>query len=143
MTKLIPALALTFALVASSVGCANKNASTANSQEPALNEAVTDLDVAPMPPQEPEVTFTAPPEAAEPVVAPAAPAAETPVVTETPAAGEAGNGPGSTYTVQKGDTLFSIARQAYGNGGQWQRIANANPGLSPSTLKAGTKIAIP
>lgn len=139
MTKLIPALALTFALVASSVGCANKNAAAANSQEPALNEAVTDLDVAPMPPQAPEVAFTAPAETMEPVLV----APETPVVTETPAAGEAGNGPGSTYTVQKGDTLFSIARQAYGNGGQWQRIANANPGLSPSTLKAGTKIAIP
>ena len=34
--------------------------------------------------------------------------------------------PGSTYTVQPGDSLFSIAQQAYGNGNQWQRIYDAN-----------------
>lgn len=141
MTQWIPAVALMFALVATGVGCANKN--VAGSQEPALNESVTDVDVAPMPPQEPEVAFTEPFDIAAPTAPTTPPAPEAPVVTETPAAPEAGTGAGSTYTVKKGDTLFSIARDAYGNGGQWQRIANANPGLSPSTLKAGTTIAIP
>ena len=27
--------------------------------------------------------------------------------------------PGSNYTVQPGDTLFSIAQQAYGDGNKW------------------------
>ena len=39
--------------------------------------------------------------------------------------------------------MFGIARNRYGSGGQWQRIAAANPGLSPETLKAGTVIVVP
>ena len=47
------------------------------------------------------------------------------------------------YTVQKGDTLWKIAESQYGNGNQWQRIASANPGLSPETLQAGQRIRLP
>lgn len=50
---------------------------------------------------------------------------------------------GRNYQVQKGDTLFRIAHTHYGNGNQWTRIASANPGLSPTTLKAGTTIVVP
>jgi 5'-nucleotidase len=50
---------------------------------------------------------------------------------------------GRSYQVQKGDTLFRIAHTHYGNGNQWSRIASANPGLSPATLKAGTTIVVP
>ena len=132
MKKLIAPLALMLTLVATGLGCATKKAAV---EAPMINDAVTDVDVAPMPPQEPEMAYTGPLDAAAP-----APAFETPVVTEAPVAGEAA---ASTYTVKKGDTLFSIAREVYGKGGQWQRIASANPGLSPSTLKAGTTIAIP
>ena len=58
--------------------------------------------------------------------------------------GAAPSGSGGTwYTVAKGDTLFGIARTRYGSGGQWQRIAAANPGLSPETLKAGSTIVVP
>jgi len=52
-------------------------------------------------------------------------------------------GGGSSYQVKRGDTLFSIAKARYGNGNQWQRIAQANPGLSPQSLKAGQTISIP
>ena len=55
----------------------------------------------------------------------------------------AGAAGATRYTVMKGDTLFGIARARYGNGGQWQRIAMANPGLTPETLKAGTTILVP
>jgi nucleoid-associated protein YgaU len=50
---------------------------------------------------------------------------------------------GGSYTVKKGDTLYSIARSRYGDGKQWQKIASANPGLRPETLKVGQTITIP
>src|SRR5262249_52035977 len=101
--------------------------------KPRLKPAVTDISPTPPPtyiaPSQP-VTQVAPVVAAapiEPVAAPAAPAAAA----------------GGTYTVQKGDTLYKIARERYGDGKQWQRIAAANPGLSPTTLKVGQKIVVP
>lgn len=54
-----------------------------------------------------------------------------------------GNPGGGTYQVKRGDTLFSIAKSKYGNGNQWQKIASANPGLTPQTLKAGQSITLP
>jgi nucleoid-associated protein YgaU len=48
-----------------------------------------------------------------------------------------------SYTVKKGDTLFSIAKSRYGNGNQYTKIVSANPGLSPQSLKAGQTITIP
>ena len=50
---------------------------------------------------------------------------------------------GGTYKVKKGDTLFGIARAHYGDGKQWQKIAAANPGLSPQSLKVGQTINVP
>ena len=40
-------------------------------------------------------------------------------------------------------TLYSIAKTSYGDGKQWQKIASANPGVSPSTLKVGQTLVIP
>jgi 5'-nucleotidase / UDP-sugar diphosphatase len=53
------------------------------------------------------------------------------------------NGGAKRYTVRKGDTLWKIAESQYGNGNKWQRIASANPGLSPETLQAGQRIKLP
>lgn len=50
---------------------------------------------------------------------------------------------GKTYLVKRGDTLFRIAKEQYGSGSQWKRIAAANPGLTPATLKAGQKLLMP
>lgn len=50
---------------------------------------------------------------------------------------------GGNYTVKKGDTLYGIARQHYGDGKQWQKIASANPGLKPSALRVGQQIVLP
>jgi 5'-nucleotidase len=50
---------------------------------------------------------------------------------------------GGSYTVKKGDTLYGIARSHYGDGKQWQKIASANPGLSPTSLKVGQTITLP
>ena len=49
-----------------------------------------------------------------------------------------------THTVQKGETLWEIARRAYGDPTQYVRIKNANPHLkNADKVKAGTKILIP
>ena len=78
------------------------------------------------------------PVAPQPVVYDAAPAQQTQPV-DTAATAMAGG----SYTVKKGDTLYGIARQRYGDGKQWTRIAEANPGLRPETLKVGQTIALP
>jgi len=50
---------------------------------------------------------------------------------------------GSRYTVKPGDTLYHIAKVRYGDGKQWQQIASANPGVSPTSLKVGQVLVIP
>ncbi len=52
---------------------------------------------------------------------------------------------GKTYTVQKGDTLSSIAKKFYGDSSRWKEIQHANKGAvpEPSKLKVGTKLVIP
>lgn len=48
-----------------------------------------------------------------------------------------------SYTIKKGDTLYGIAVAHYGDGKQWTRIADANPGINPSKLMVGKSIVIP
>lgn len=52
---------------------------------------------------------------------------------------------GRTYTVQSGDSLFTISKKVYGTGKHHQLIYNANRGLlpSPTRLKIGQTLAIP
>lgn len=49
----------------------------------------------------------------------------------------------STYTVKKGDTLWKIAKNYYGNGNKYEKIATANKLKSPYKLKDGQKLTIP
>ena len=147
MKNLFTCLAV-LTLAVAVVGCANSKPSPS-----AVNESVTDVNVGPVPPREPEMAYTAPVDAATAAPAPAPQAAQpvwaepAPAVSETPAAATAAPAAapkgGASYTVKKGDTLFSIAKENYGNGKEWQRIVAANPGLSPSTLKAGKTIVLP
>jgi LysM repeat protein len=54
--------------------------------------------------------------------------------------------PGSYYTVQPGDTLSSIAQQAYGDSNQWQIIYDANKqviGNDPNVIFPGQVLFIP
>lgn len=66
----------------------------------------------------------------------------TPVVTADPTRDSRPAG-GQTYTVQKGDTLYKIARDHYGDPKQWTRIAAANPGMNANAIKVGQKITLP
>jgi len=51
--------------------------------------------------------------------------------------------PGSTYTVEAGDHLWSIAVQAYGDGYRWVDIAEANGLTQPDYINAGQQLNIP
>ena len=48
-----------------------------------------------------------------------------------------------TYTIQKGDTLWSIANRTYGNGQRWVDIAQANPSIAPAKMPVGQEIVLP
>lgn len=89
-------------------------------------------------------TYVAPTPVAvqQPVIddAPAASTSVPPSVARTATAAPAKN---SQYKVQKGDTLFAIAKRTYGDGKQWKKIQAANPGLTASSLKVGQTITIP
>ena len=48
-----------------------------------------------------------------------------------------------TYGVQKGDTLWSIARRVYGNGQRWTDLAEANGITNPKMLRVGQSLIVP
>lgn len=48
-----------------------------------------------------------------------------------------------THIVRKGDTLWSIAQQHYGDGKRWQDIAEANPGIVPEKLAVDQTLVLP
>lgn len=93
------------------------------------------------PPMEPVQVqqYQADPVQFEPV-APAVPqarySAPAPVVTPVPMAQ-------TSYTIQKGDSLWKIAERHYGNGQRWPDIVAANPGLEPTKLYVGKTIILP
>jgi nucleoid-associated protein YgaU len=132
-------LALCFALLAMTavvVGCQDKKATAAN-------PSVTELTPTPAQSQTPQ-----------PVVAPdrsmqyASTGDVGPMTTNTPeinpAVSPSSPSAGSTkYTVKHGDTLWKIATTRYGDGKQYKKILDANPGLTASTLKAGQTITLP
>jgi nucleoid-associated protein YgaU len=123
-------IALGMLALATAGGCSNSKKSTASSVTEPLSPAPVAYQPAPQP-------YTPSPVAAQPVTYDSTP---SPVVTASaaPSVGSSGS-----YTVKKGDTLFSIAKSRYGNGNQYTKIISANPGLSPQTLKAGQTIQIP
>ena len=77
-------------------------------------------------------------------------AVQTPVATvkqEEPAASPESNPAvteNKTHTVQKGDTLWAIAKRYYGNGSQYPKIASANPFIkNPNLIYPGQVLSIP
>ena len=96
------------------------------------------MDINAQPAYTPAASFT--PVPAQPVYdsAPVVASAVTPGY-----GGSTGETAGGSYVVKKGDTLYGIARTHYGDGKQWQKIASANPGVSPTSLKVGQTITLP
>ena len=73
-----------------------------------------------------------------------APTTVTPPANDpAPAQTSAASATTANYTVKKGDTLYRIAKDRYGDGKQWQKIASANPGVTASTLRVGQTLVIP
>jgi 5'-nucleotidase/UDP-sugar diphosphatase len=126
---------LVLAAAAMAGGCA----SNATTKSAGAGNSPLDLNSAPVAAVAPSASYV-PPEP-QPVMAdPIAPVAATPVVAS---ASEFGSIEGGTYTVKKGDTLYRIAKAHYGSGKQWRKIATANPGLTPQSLRVGQKLIIP
>jgi len=50
---------------------------------------------------------------------------------------------GSSYTVEKGDYLWSIAVRAYGDGYQWVKIVKANNLVNPDLIFSGNVLNLP
>jgi len=124
MSKLFAAT-ITLSL-AGLVGCSsgNKNVATAP-------EAPAPAMVAPIQPIQP----------IQPVVSDS-PVTVAPII-ETPAPRSAATTGSRSYTVQKGDTLFKIARTQYGDASAVRKIKDANPGMNADQIKTGQKINLP
>lgn len=61
------------------------------------------------------------------------------------ASGGASSGKGRTYTVAAGDSLSKIAKNFYGNAGQYMKIFDANKDklTDPDKIKVGQELVIP
>jgi nucleoid-associated protein YgaU len=119
------------------VGAAMAMVGCGNNKKPAMNSSAMDIrsNTPPAPP--PMIQPVQPVQAVQPVVADTAPVATSAVAQATPAI------TGNSYIVQKGDTLFKIARARYGDASAVSKIKQANPGLDYNHIKTGQKINLP
>lgn len=109
---------------------------------PKLDGRITELAAAP--------AGAAAPAAAEPAVklpdmpsgsadiAKQAPKVEAAAPASSPQAASTGS-----HVIVAGDTYWDLAKAAYGDGGQWKKIAQANSGLAPKRLPVGATLTIP
>jgi nucleoid-associated protein YgaU len=77
----------------------------------------------------------------DPAMDPAAPAETYP----TYGGGFAATGGGKSHTVQKGDTLYKIARSYYNDQSRWKDIYAANRAEigDPNQIRVGQRLSIP
>jgi nucleoid-associated protein YgaU len=119
------------------VGCKNnKEQPAARSEEPYTPgyASLDSMDSAPAA----DTTYEPPPPAATAHDAAAQPAVSEADEPLAPVGGQ-------VYTVQKGDTLYKLARRFYNDQGRWRDIweANKNRLADPNKLQVGMKLIIP
>lgn len=69
--------------------------------------------------------------------------APTPSITPVAASISKLNIPGESYTVVKGDNLWNIAVETYGDGFRWKDIAEANKLENPRVIHSGNVLVLP
>jgi nucleoid-associated protein YgaU len=123
------ALALVFALAMA--GCANRR------QE---EERLPQLESPGLADKEGYGPSPRPAVVEEPAISPPPPEPAAPPAPAAPPPATA-----QTYVVQRGDTLYSIARRFYGDGKLWTRIHAANQGKykTHNDIPVGTTLVIP
>lgn len=99
----------------------------------------------PAPPAHEAVTQQYTPPAAPAVIATTAYMAPSPQPAMSASAAAAPSSPSGprTYTIQRGDTLWSIATRYYGSGKRWTLIHDANPNLVPKKMRVGQRVVMP
>ena len=133
MTRFNATITLTLVMVTASlllVGCQNTK------KDVPVSTSVTDVTATPAPAAQPAYTPA-------PNQAPAYASVSDSITPPSSSTGGTGAISGGSYTVKRGDTLYAIARARYGDGKQWRKIVDANPGLQPGALKVGQTIALP
>ncbi|NTF32871.1 5'-nucleotidase C-terminal domain-containing protein [Rhizobium skierniewicense] len=93
--------------------------------------------------------YVAPPKEAKPATPAPATTAQAPA-TATPPAAAAPAAPATTtsanaakYVVARGDSLWKIATEKYGNGAEWKKIAEANALKRPNHIEVGEELNVP
>ncbi|MBB3946110.1 5'-nucleotidase [Rhizobium skierniewicense] len=93
--------------------------------------------------------YVAPPKEAKPATPAPATTAQAPATATTPAAA-APAAPATTtsanaakYVVARGDSLWKIATETYGNGAEWKKIAEANALKRPNHIEVGEELNVP
>jgi 5'-nucleotidase / UDP-sugar diphosphatase len=67
----------------------------------------------------------------------------TPPVQTAPLEAEPSPQGARSHTIAAHDTPWNLAVKYYGDGKQWKKIVDANPGLTPERMPIGKKIVIP
>ncbi|NTE89271.1 5'-nucleotidase C-terminal domain-containing protein [Agrobacterium rubi] len=91
----------------------------------------------------PATTAQAPAATTSAAPAPAATAPTTPAPATTTSAPATTPADAAKYIVARGDSLWKIAAEKYGNGAEWKKIAEANALKRPNHIEVGEELNVP
>jgi len=123
------------------IGCEQKRK---DEELPQIDPAELEASAPPPEPVPAKPTESAAPAPAVEVETPAPSATTPPAAPASPATPAAAQAP-RTYIMQRGDTLYSLAKRFYGDGKLWTKIADANRDKvrDVTAIPVGTVLVIP